>query len=86
MRSILPLRHLDCRLKNWLLIVRKRISRAQPKGWDEDPCEARVVFFVIVKPANALMARMKKAEAAAPPPPTPEDVQLLTEIRDLLKK
>lgn len=47
---------------------------------------AAVVFFVIVKPANALMARMKKAEAAAPPPPTPQDVQLLTEIRDLLKK
>lgn len=47
---------------------------------------AAVVFFVIVKPANALMARMKKAEAVAPPPPTPQDVQLLTEIRDLLKK
>lgn len=47
---------------------------------------AAVVFFVIVKPANALTTRMKKAEAAAPPPPTPEDVRLLTEIRDLLKK
>lgn len=46
---------------------------------------AAVIFFVIVKPANALMARMKKAEAAAPPP-TPENVKLLTEIRDLLKK
>ena len=47
---------------------------------------AAVIFFVIVKPANALMARMKKDEAAAPPPPTPDDVKLLTEIRDLLKK
>ena len=28
---------------------------------------------------------MNKADAAAPPPPTPQDVQLLTEIRDLLK-
>jgi len=46
---------------------------------------AAVIFFVIVKPANALMARMKKAEAAAPPP-TPENVKLLTEIRDLLQK
>jgi large conductance mechanosensitive channel len=45
-----------------------------------------VIFFVIVKPANALMAKMKKAEADAPAPPTPEDVKLLTEIRDLLKK
>jgi large conductance mechanosensitive channel len=46
---------------------------------------AAVIFFVIVKPANALMARMKKAEAAAPPP-TPENIKLLTEIRDLLQK
>jgi large conductance mechanosensitive channel len=47
---------------------------------------AAVVFFVIVKPINALMAKMKKAEAEAPPPAPPADVALLTEIRDLLKK
>jgi large conductance mechanosensitive channel len=47
---------------------------------------AAVVFFVIVKPANKLIAIMNKEEAAAPPPPTPADVVLLTEIRDLLKK
>ena len=47
---------------------------------------AAVVFFVIVKPANALLSGMKKKEEAAPPPPTPDDVKLLTEIRDLLKK
>lgn len=47
---------------------------------------AAVVFFVIVKPVNQLLAMMKKEEAAAPPPPTPEDVKLLTEIRDLLAK
>ncbi|MBK8094052.1 MAG: large conductance mechanosensitive channel protein MscL [Verrucomicrobiaceae bacterium] len=46
---------------------------------------AAVIFFVIVKPANKLMAMMKKAEAAAPPPPA-EDIVLLTQIRDLLKK
>jgi len=46
---------------------------------------AVVIVLVIVEPANALMAMMKKAEAAAPPPATPENVQLLTEIRDLLK-
>ncbi|MEO5912913.1 MAG: large conductance mechanosensitive channel protein MscL [Luteolibacter sp.] len=46
---------------------------------------AAVIFFVIIKPANALMSRMKRAEAAAPPPgPTAEET-LLTEIRDLLK-
>lgn len=47
---------------------------------------AAVIFFVIVKPANALMAKMKKVEAAAPPPPPAADIVLLTEIRDLLKK
>ena len=47
---------------------------------------AAVVFFVIVKPVNALMAKMKKEEAAAPPPgPTPTEA-LLAEIRDALKK
>lgn len=47
---------------------------------------AAVIFFVIVKPANKLMALMKKEEAAAPPPPPAEEIVLLTEIRDLLKK
>lgn len=46
---------------------------------------AAVIFFVIVKPANALIARMKKEEAAAPPAPS-DEVKLLSEIRDLLKK
>ena len=45
---------------------------------------AAVVFFVIVKPANALMSGMKKKEVPGPPPPPPEEVKLLTEIRDLL--
>jgi large conductance mechanosensitive channel len=42
------------------------------------------VLFIVVQ----LMGKLKKKEAAAPaapPPPSPE-VQLLTEIRDLLKK
>lgn len=47
---------------------------------------AAVIFFLIVKPANKLLALMQKQEAAAPLPPVPEDVKLLTEIRDLLKK
>jgi large conductance mechanosensitive channel len=38
-------------------------------------------LFLLVKGVN----RIKKKEAAAPPPPTAE-IQLLTEIRDLLKK
>ncbi len=49
---------------------------------------AAVVFFIIIKPMNKLIAltEKKKEEAPADPPPTPEDVKLLTEIRDLLKK
>jgi large conductance mechanosensitive channel len=44
---------------------------------------ATAIFFFVVKPVNALMARRKAKEEPAPEAP-PEDVQLLTEIRDLL--
>ena len=47
---------------------------------------AAVIFFVIVKPVNTLLAKLKKDEAAAPPPAPAADIVLLTEIRDLLKK
>lgn len=49
---------------------------------------AAVVFFLVVKPMNALTARAKrKAETdPADPPPLPEEVRLLMEIRDLLKR
>ncbi len=47
---------------------------------------AAVVFFVIIKPVNHLMSKMKAKEVAASPPgPTPTEV-LLTEIRDALVK
>lgn len=42
------------------------------------------VLFLIVKAMNAAM-RKEEAKPAAPAPP-PADIQLLTEIRDLLKK
>ena len=45
---------------------------------------AAVIFFVVVKPLNALAARRKKDEAPEPDAPA-EDVRLLTEIRDLLR-
>lgn len=46
---------------------------------------AAIVFFLIVKPVNHLMALMQAKEAAAPPPgPTPTET-LLAEIRDLVK-
>src|SRR5262245_14080687 len=41
--------------------------------------KAAVVYFVIVKPFAALLARSKPAAPAGPPPPSPE-VKLLTEI------
>ena len=47
---------------------------------------AAVVFFLIVKPMNKLMATIYKAAPEPPAPPTPEDVVLLREIRDLLKE
>lgn len=40
------------------------------------------VMFLIIKAINSI----KKKEAPAAPPPTPEDVLLLREIRDALKK
>ena len=43
---------------------------------------AAVVFFLVVKPVNALLSRV--AEPAEPEAPT-ADIQLLTEIRDLLR-
>ena len=39
--------------------------------------------FILVKQINRL--QKSEAEKAAPPPPTPQDVVLLTEIRDILK-
>ena len=45
------------------------------------------VLFLIVKGANAaLKKKEEKAAAAAAPAAPPADIQLLTEIRDLLKK
>jgi len=47
---------------------------------------AAVVFFFLVKPMNRLMASINKPAPAPAAPPTPEDVLLLREIRDSLKK
>ena len=47
--------------------------------------KAAVVYFVIVKPFTTLLARLSQPLAPAVPPPPPEEVRVLTEIRDLLK-
>jgi large conductance mechanosensitive channel len=44
---------------------------------------AAVVFFLVVRPMNALMARAARREELASEAPS-EEVALLTEIRDLL--
>lgn len=46
---------------------------------------AAVIFFLVVKPVNAINDRRRRGEAAADEP-TPEDIELLREIRDLLKQ
>jgi large conductance mechanosensitive channel len=45
---------------------------------------AAAVFFVIVKPVNAIMGRIRRPEVDGPAAPTQEE--LLTEIRDLLAR
>jgi len=47
--------------------------------------KAAVVYYVIVKPFTALLARLSRPPAPAAPLPPPEEVKVLTEIRDLLK-
>jgi large conductance mechanosensitive channel len=44
---------------------------------------AAAVFFIVVKPVNAMRARRARGEEDIPEAP-PEDVKLLTEIRDIL--
>ena len=43
------------------------------------------IIFLMVKGVNKVRDSVEKQKAAEPPPPPSADVQLLTEIRDLLK-
>jgi large conductance mechanosensitive channel len=45
---------------------------------------AAVVFFLIVKPMNAFLAKRNQEDVTPEPAAPAEDVRLLTEIRDLL--
>jgi large conductance mechanosensitive channel len=45
---------------------------------------AAVVYFLIVTPMKKIMERRRRGEE--PPPQEPTDVELLTEIRDLLRQ
>lgn len=44
-----------------------------------------VIYYALVLPVNKLRER-QEAKKEAEPEPTPEDIALLTEIRDLLKR
>ena len=44
-----------------------------------------VIYYALVVPVNKLRER-QEAKKEAEPEPTPEDIALLTEIRDLLKR
>lgn len=46
---------------------------------------AAVIFFVVVKPLNALNERRRRGQVAEDVP-VPEEIALLREIRDLLKE
>jgi large conductance mechanosensitive channel len=45
-----------------------------------------LAVFLLIKAINAVGRKKKEEEAPKEPPAPPADVQLLTEIRDLLKK
>ena len=45
-----------------------------------------VIYFLMVMPMNRLMERMKKPEPEPEPAEPSDEVKLLTEIRDALKK
>lgn len=45
-----------------------------------------LVIFLMIKQINRLKREPEAAPAPAEPPPTPEDIQLLREIRDSLKR
>jgi len=47
---------------------------------------ALALFFFVVKPYQAVQARQAAEEEAAEPAPDPDDIVLLREIRDSLKR
>jgi large conductance mechanosensitive channel len=47
---------------------------------------AAAIYFLIVAPMNALAARRARGKAAIDEPSGPTEIELLTEIRDALKK
>ena len=47
---------------------------------------AAVIYFLVVAPYNAYEERRKRGQGPVDPPAPPDDIILLTEIRDLLRE
>jgi len=47
---------------------------------------AAVIYFLILLPYNAFEERRKRGQGPVDPPAPPDDIVLLTEIRDLLRE
>ncbi|GGM92100.1 large-conductance mechanosensitive channel [Thermus composti] len=47
---------------------------------------AAAIYFLVVTPMQAVQRRLKGAEAPSPPPEPPEEVKLLREILEELRK
>ena len=47
---------------------------------------AAIIYFAVVAPYNAFEERRKRGQGPVDPPAPPDDVVLLTEIRDLLRE
>ncbi len=47
---------------------------------------AAVIYFAVVAPYNAFEERRKRGQGPVDPPAPPDDILLLTEIRDLLRQ
>ena len=45
-----------------------------------------MIYFFVVAPYNAFEARRKRGQGPVDPPAPPDDIVLLTEIRDLLRE
>ena len=47
---------------------------------------AALIYFLVVAPYNAFEERRKRGQGPVDPPAPPDDIVLLTEIRDLLRE
>jgi large conductance mechanosensitive channel len=72
--------------ENWVWVIHgKEVPYGKFLGAIVNFLIVAMILFIFIAKFLGWVMRAKKEEAAAPPPPT-KDQELLTEIRDLLKK